>query len=164
MNRALILVLILVCNIRLIGAEFPSIDVIVQNDPSPGYYLIGPYSLDYLCLIDNGGHHIFDTHISGDGQINAEGISDFKVHSNGKITYFNTLTNIVYQIDLNFNVIDSFMCNGYINDMHDFQFLSNGNSLQIGIDTEYVDMSSLVNNGCKNALIQGFVLQEQECE
>lgn len=51
---------------------------------------------------------------------------------------------------------------GYTADLHDLQFLPNGNALLMIYDTETVDMSRIVPGGQKDAAVTGLVIQEQD--
>ncbi|MCX6155098.1 MAG: aryl-sulfate sulfotransferase [Candidatus Kapabacteria bacterium] len=160
MNSIVLLIMASLLNVW----EFPTLTTNVQEDPSPGYYFVGPYSSLYLTIIDNGGHHVFDKLLEQSSPLESEGISDFKVHQNQKITYFNNYEHKVYQIDKSFNLIDSFFITraNTLTDFHDFQFLSNGHALLLGCETRIMDLSKVVTNGNPNAQVFGFILQEQD--
>jgi Arylsulfotransferase (ASST) len=92
-------------------------------------------------------------------------ISDFKLQTNGLISYF--CRNKFFLMDSTFTLIDSVSCvNGIETDSHDFQILPNGNFLLIGTDSSREDLGHLSfftdqkKRGNKNALVKYGVVQE----
>jgi hypothetical protein len=69
-------------------------------------------------------------------------------------------------MDSAYNVVDSFQIgNGYVStDPHDFQLLENGNAFVIAIDWQPYAMDTVVPGGNPNALVGGFIIQEQDPE
>jgi hypothetical protein len=66
-----------------------------------------------------------------------------------------------------YNIVDNWaMQNGYWTDWHEFQLLSEegheGNALVMAHDPQFVDMSQIVPEGDTNAIVMGWVIQEQD--
>jgi len=87
--------------------------------------------------------------------------TDFKLHDNGLITYFDESSSKFFALDSTFAVIDSFWVqNGFITDEHEIKILKNGNVLLIGYDYKFFDMSQIVPGGDRNASVVVNVVQE----
>ena len=72
----------------------------------------------------------------------------------------NTITWLV--MDDTYAFQDSFRVIGYNTDIHDISMRENGNTLLIGVDARYIDMSLVVPGGNPNALVLGLLVQEQD--
>ncbi|MCX6155097.1 MAG: aryl-sulfate sulfotransferase [Candidatus Kapabacteria bacterium] len=137
---------------------FPAVYLHVQEDPSPGYFFVSPFGNSTASLIDNGAHHIYDKATSFNDAGTNNVLWDFKIHPNNRITFFSRAA--VFEINKNYDVIDSFVTQNYPLDFHEFIFLSNGNALLLGQDNRIVDMSQLVDGGRVGTKVYEFVLQE----
>jgi hypothetical protein len=140
-------------------ADFPRITVTVNSNPSPGRFflsnfkMIGSYS-PYLIILNNDGNPFFYRKMTNN-------CYDFKVQSNGKLTYADYNKHQFYMLDTNYVLIDSFTCvNGYTTDEHDLQILSDGHIFLMSYDPQIVDMSQIVPGGDTAATVIGLVLQE----
>jgi len=104
--------------------ELPNLYVTISNDPTEGYIFVSPWLFkgnffdpNYIIISDNYGIPIYYKKISALGL-------DFKIHSNGVMTYHDRSTRWFYAMDSSYNVIDTFACgNGYTTDFHDLQIL-----------------------------------------
>ncbi|MDQ1266584.1 MAG: hypothetical protein QG635_1736, partial [Bacteroidota bacterium] len=136
--------------------EFVPLDVRVLDNPAPGYLFLSPYSQSTISVADNSGlPYIF---FSRGDTVTSRPIG--LMVQNGYITYFDTRLNMFLIINSNMQVIDSAYAIGYETDFHDFKLLPNGNYLIFGLEYRTVDMSSLVDGGCSDATVQGYVIQE----
>lgn len=94
-----------------------------------------------------------------------ENASDFKLHSNGLMSFF--LTNKYYIMDQHFHIIDSVGCvNGTQTDTHELLILPNGNYLLMGLEETQMDLSEFPIflqhevRGSKFAKVKTGVIQE----
>ena len=104
-------------------------------------------------IVDNTGNPIYYKQVGR--------TTDFKLLSNGDLSYFDYNTTQFYEMNQNYMTIDSFACgNGYQTDPHDLRLLNNGHRLLIGLDPQIVDMSKIVPGGNTSANVIGIVVQE----
>jgi len=144
------------------GGRFPGINVMTNNDPSGKIFCTNiirdsSYS-PYLMILNNDGTPYWSKKMP-------EVCYDFKVNSNGMLTYFMNGSNKFYAMDSSCNVTDSFYTgNGYETDLHDLRFLNNGNALLMSYDVQIVDMSVIVPGGQKDAMVTGLIIQEIDAD
>lgn len=120
-----------------------------------------------VLIVNNDGSVYFSKDI---GSNLGAGLTDFKMHSNGLMSYPKVLKNyqwtggaevIHYVMDKSFAVVDSFqMGNGYVAETHDFQLLPNGHALLMAYYLIPVDLSKVVPGSHPNPYIDGAVIQE----
>ncbi len=145
--------------------SFPAVTVTINDNPSPGYVFAGPTRggaappQQYAVMLDNTGSPAFFRELP-------TAALDFKKHVSANLySHKESFPDSEFRVfDENFVFIDAFTAeNGYLGpDKHDFQILPNGNVL-IGIrDWQIIDMSKIVPGGDPNAIVYGFVLQEQD--
>lgn len=133
----------------------PPLNVLVNNNPAPGYLFTTPYFGGYWLLITrtNGTHYWYAYQLPQMG--------DFKVQPNGNLTYYSLQRRIHYELNSNYNRIDSFYCgNGYRADVHELRVLNNGHALLMAYDPQIVDMSQIVPGGNPHATVIGLIIQE----
>jgi len=139
--------------------EYPPISVITSNNPSDGYIFVSPYDLSlteghYLIILDNSAVPIFFQ------QTQFEKF-DFKLQSNGMLTYWDKNTAKFYAMDSSYTIVDTFACrNGYSTDLHDLQILPNGHSLLLSYDPQIVRMDTIIQGGDTAAVVIGLIIQE----
>lgn len=130
-----------------------------------GYYFLFTYRIRKMDSVPPGQQMIID----GTGHTVyyriTDRASDFTVHKNGLMSYFSN--GKFYLLNNLFAVVDSVEClNGVETDPHDFQILSNGHYLLIGLDSVRADLSNyhifMRRNlpGSSNALLKSGVIQE----
>lgn len=144
----------------------PVVEVIKSNNIK-GYFLLSPFKMKKegkksaskgLQLILNQKGEIICYR-------NIETGSDFKMHANGKYSYWNR--DKFFILDPTFTLCDSVACvNDIKTDSHDFLILSNGNYLLIGKDAQTADFSEkkIFKNqtltGSKKMIVRYDVIQE----
>lgn len=141
--------------------EVPNLYVTISNDPTEGYIFITPWLFkgnffdpNYIVIADNYGIPIYYKKISALAV-------DFKIHSNGVMTYHDRSTRWFYAMDSSYNVIDTFYCgNGYTTDIHDLQILPNNHYLVMSYDYQTVRMDTIVAGGDTAATVVGLIVQE----
>ncbi|MCB0723196.1 MAG: aryl-sulfate sulfotransferase [Ignavibacteriae bacterium] len=141
---------------ELDNADPPELTVTISNNPSPGRLFVSSYNTDpsYLIIAENNAN-IYWSKGFGNQTL------DFKVQSNGTLTYYLTGSDKFFQMNDNYEVIDSFACgNGYTTDTHEFILLPNGHSLLMAYDPQIVDMSQIVAGGDTAATVIGLIIQE----
>lgn len=139
--------------------EAPELNISISNNPSSGKIFLSNFPFNptipntpYLIIAENNGLPFYLKKIPSYGL-------DFKKQPNGNLTYY--LNDKYYEVDMNYNVIDSFYCgNGYSTDLHELVVLNNGNALLMSYDPQLVDMSQIVTGGNPAATVIGLVIQE----
>lgn len=164
--KTIIIFLIFVSNI--IAQPQPIVNV--SSNPSEGKLFISNFFFDasiantpYLMIVNNDGSIYWSRQL----RENSAGL-DFKKQSNGTYTYFEwyprpsgQVWGKFYQLDNNFNLIDSFECgNGFPTDGHELIIRENGNALIMSYDSIRLDMRAYHPQGNPNALVFGTTIQE----
>jgi hypothetical protein len=140
-------------------ADFPQIDITVSNTTAPGYLFFanfdfGAVGAPYQIIMDNAGNIVYHKKIPG-------GSYDFKKQPNGNITYYDGRAKKFFEMNNQFQIIDSFDCgNGYVTDLHELRLLSNGHALLMSYDPQIVNMRSIIPNGDSAAIVTGLIIQE----
>ncbi|MCX6143207.1 MAG: aryl-sulfate sulfotransferase [Ignavibacteriales bacterium] len=139
-------------------SDLPLPTITTLKNPADGYIFAAvPYwgtGGSYLVMYNNQGRPVFFKNIPPTS-------TDFKLHENGLLTYFDAGSRKFFALDSTFAVIDSFWVqNGFTTDEHDIKFLRNGNVLLIGYDFKFFDMSQVVPGGDRNASVVVDVVQE----
>ncbi len=140
-------------------ADFPPITVVLIDNPSPGKIFLSPISsvlprYSYLTILDEYAYPWFYQRRSG-------AMSDFKLHPNGLLSFYDTRDTSYYVMNSSYSIIDTFRCgNGYRTDGHDILLLPDGGVLLMSYDTRIVDMSLIVPGGNPAARVTGLVIQE----
>ncbi|MCD4732039.1 MAG: aryl-sulfate sulfotransferase [Bacteroidales bacterium] len=137
---------------------FPEISITYQNNPSPGYIFIAPYSYEtsslFNIILDNNGTPVYY-------KKTGNGSADFKVQPSGDITYYDIQSGKYYRMNSLYEIVDTIsVSNGYYSDMHELRMLENGHSLLMGIDPQLVNMDTVVPGGYPQAVVVGLVVQE----
>jgi hypothetical protein len=134
--------------------DLPHLTVNVDNHPSTGYIFMAPYyTATYLTMLDTIGNPYWYSQIGFGG--------DFKTQPNGNLTYYDGNKYKHYEMDGNYNIIDSFYCgNGYTTDIHELRVLSNNHALVLAYDPEIVNMSHIIQGGDTAAEVVGLIIQE----
>jgi len=147
--------------------DFPDLSVEVMNEANGNdYYFVTPFghwgwfpeNVPYLIIFDDYSTPIFYRKLAGHGY-------DFKKHSMGKISHFlnNWPNSYINVLDSSYNNVDFYtMQNGYITDFHEFLMLPNGHVFVEGYDPQIVDMSQIVPGGNPEAIVSGWIIQEQD--
>ncbi len=149
-------------------ADFPTFTIDSSNNPASGKIFLDNDN-GHFAQNDSIGNFIII--LNNDGTVEKYKRTnwpalDFKVQSNGELSYADILTLadgyfavrwIV--LDTSLTPIDTIQCgNGYIADTHDFLLLPNGHSLVFASDPEPVDMSQY--GGSDTATVIGAIVQE----
>ncbi len=143
-----------------IPADFPVMTVLVNDNPAPGKLFMSPISrgtprFTYLTIL--GDEYVYPSYY----QRRTGSMSDFKMHPNGLLTFFDRGPLCYYVMNNSYAIIDSFRCgNGFITDGHDMLLLPNGGALLMSYDERIIDMSVIVPGGNPAAMVSGLVIQE----
>jgi hypothetical protein len=133
----------------------PPLIVTINNDPAAGFLFTTPFN-GYSSLVisnSNGTTYWYGTRFAFCG--------DFKKQPNGNLTYYDNLLFKHFEMNLNYNIVDSFYCgNGYEADIHELRVLNNHHALLMAYDPQTVDMSHIVQGGDPNATVIGLIIQE----
>jgi len=139
-------------------ADLPLPTISTLNNPSDGYLFAAvPYwgtGGSYLVMYNNQGRPVFY-------RKTPTTCSDFRLHGNGLLTYFDYASNKFFAMDSTLALVDSFWVqNGFTTDEHDIKILGNGNVLLIGYGFKFFDMSQVIAGGDRNASVVVNVIQE----
>lgn len=147
-----------------IPSDFPEITVSNSINPSPGYTFLSNFSLGpnnlgyYLMILDNAGTPVYYKKLD-------TAAYDFKKQPNGNLTYFSGRTQKFYEMNSNYQIVDSFACgNGYSTDLHELLLYENGHSFMMSYDPQRVNMANLVSHGDSNAIVIGLIIQELDAD
>jgi len=145
-------------------SDFPSVEVYINNNPSPGYIFLSnipmPYPV-YLQIIDNSGDPVYYKKMP-------QWSFDFKKQPNGLLTYNSfpqpqpgVVHATYYAMNNVYAVVDSFKCgNGYYAFAADMQLSLDYHALLMSYDPQTVDMSEIVPGGNPAATVIGLIVQE----
>lgn len=141
-------------------ADFPERALLHNDNPDSGYVFVCNNGVDagmpYIMILDNNAYPIFYKHVYDEAL-------DFKKQPSGYLTYIIRDRLFFMVMDSTYTVIDSFSVqNGYETDEHDFQMLENGHVLIAAYDGQVFDMSQIVPGGRPDAIVIGYVIQEQD--
>lgn len=141
--------------------RFPEVNVMVYNDPCNGYIFAapmgewGPYSGTdpYLVIYDNHGLPVFY-------QEQAIRAFDFKLHSNGILSYFGgTLGYGHHGLNDKFEHIRNYYPVDVVDDSHEFLMYPDSSYFMLGIESRIVDMDTVVEGGHPGVIVDGNVVQ-----
>ncbi|NOS85726.1 MAG: T9SS type A sorting domain-containing protein [Ignavibacteria bacterium] len=140
---------------------FPEITVNYSNNPAPGKIILSNIVFNvqipntpHLIIMNNDASTVFSRQMGGQ-------IFDFNRQPNGRFTYFSRVRGKYFELDTNYNLVDSFYTgNGYLTDIHELRVLPNRHALLMSYDKQYIDMSLLIQGGNPNALVTGLIIQE----
>lgn len=146
-----------------VPADFPHIDVLVNDSPAPGRLFMGPLlrgtpRYSYLTILDEQIAPVLNVRRVGS-------VSDFGLQPNGLLTFYDVNTHTYYAMNSSGVVVDSFRCgNGYTTDGHDLRLMPNGHALLMAYDKQTVDMRALVPGGDSAAFVIGAIVQEIDAQ
>ncbi len=131
-------------------------------DNGEGYIFVSPIPWtaavtgSYLLILDGQGQLMYYQSMAS-----AYNAYDFKLLSNGNLSFFSQKDTAFYVLDSHYQVVSKYQAgNGYTTDLHDLLVLPNGNVILMAYDAETVDMSKVVQGGKNNATVTGLVVQE----
>lgn len=145
---------------KLDQTDPPQLTVTITNNPSPGKIFVSPFGPEpsYLLIAENNGTLYHNTKLQFQGY-------DFKRQDDGTLTYFESRNDKFYQMNSNYQIIDSFACgNGYTTDLHELVILPNKHALLMSYDPQTVDMSQIVAGGDTAATVVGLIIQELDAD
>jgi len=152
--------------------DFPAITVnLSENLPPEGYYFVANFSLwgwypdavPFLIIMDEYGTPVFYRKITAQAY-------DLKKLYNGNMVYYANYGGWyrwVIEDDAYNHVDDWAVANGYVwTDWHEFLLVSEegheGHAFVMTYDPQFVDMSQVVPGGHPNAIVSGWIVQEQD--
>jgi hypothetical protein len=157
--------------------NFPPVNITIYDSvATQGYYFMAPYRsvppytyTHPLLILDRLGRIVFYRVFPGAG-INITTSEDFKIQTDGRMTYFSRVLNYFCIMDSTFLVIDSAnITNGFAIDMHDLQFLPNGHYLMLAKESRYMNLTGYhwfgfnhTAPGSPDAEVIGVVIQEYD--
>ena len=139
--------------------NFPELTINFSNNPERGSIFLSSFVLpgflpSYLIILNNSGIPTFVRNMPNI-------CADFKLQSNGLLTYWIRGAFKFYAMNDHYEIVDSFATgNGYETDLHELQVLPNGHSLLMAYNTQEIDMSTIVAGGDTAALVIGLIVQE----
>ncbi len=152
--------------------DFPQITINTSNSPSPGNIFMSNIVFNsnipnspFLIVLDNQAQTVFSRR-------ERRNSFDFKAQPNGNYTYYDGYSAKFFELDPNYNVIDSFYCrNGYSTDLHELRLLPNGHAIVVSYDPQIVNMFQYLGGGGEKigidtligdtaAIVTGLIIQE----
>lgn len=152
-------------------ADFPTLDIKVNNNPKDGFMLVAPRVANnsgfgnYLIILDKNG-------VPVKFRPTTPNSFNFKQQDNGLYAVAETFgshlgitgngtRSIIRIFDKDLNLLESFqMGNGYIAGPHEFMIQPNGNFICVAQNPIPMDMSKIIEGGNPNAFIVSNVIQE----
>ena len=172
--RLVVLAVILLSGPLADSQNNPPLQVIIyDSSATSGYIFLAPYVLSppYTydhpqMILDRYGNTVY-YRVFLNGGIAAT-TADFKLQSNGLMSFFSPVLGKFYLMDSTFTVTDSVSAvNGYETDTHELQILSDGHYLILGRETRIMNLlayrwfgSNHNLPGSPNAQVTGSVIQE----
>lgn len=141
-----------------ISDHFPPIEIIESNCPSAGHFFISSSELidnsdsNYIAIIDNTGIPVFFKVLNNSA-------NNFSVQPSGQLSYFSYETDGWHIMDSSYNEIDTIYMESYIINDADFIHTKNNNSIVLGFEERFHDMSIIISGGNSNATIQESIIQ-----
>jgi hypothetical protein len=140
----------------------PSIELISKNGPADGDLFLANFSFlgsadAFLLIVDNDGKIIQEKSIPNSSAL------DFKIQTDGEITYFDTKFGAYCVVDSFLNTLRQISAtNGFTTDNHELIIAENGHYFFIAKYGYTLDMSTLVTGGKKNADILADAIMEYD--
>jgi hypothetical protein len=142
-----------------VPADFPAMQVIESDNPSPGYFFLNNWGgQPYNMILDNTGAPVWYWRTSDRRR-------DFKRQPNGWLTmlvrhgYGGGAAGHI-ALDSTFSIVDTMRATaGYITDEHELTMLADGQYFLIGLRESRVDMSRFVTGGRSDAIVRETVIQ-----
>jgi len=155
MNKNYFLILSIYLS-NLLIADYPNIEVCINNNPYPEKILIHSMSSTdpHLGILDEDLNLYWGVNNGNTG-------FDFKVINN-HLSYYDKTNEFWIIADTLMNEVDTLQCtNGIRTDYHEILLLDHGGYILQGYDSTWVDMSQVTPGGHPNALIRDIlVIQE----
>jgi hypothetical protein len=146
----------------VIPADFPRINITVNDNPDTGLIFINNWGgVYYMMILDNQGDPVWYQKVPDRRR-------DFKLQKNGRLTMFVSQgygggNHIA--LDSTYAVVDTFFHPaGYTIDQHELQVLPDGHYFIIVADRQTVDMSQLVEGGNPRASVLGNHVAEMDAD
>lgn len=166
-KRSLILVFTLLMSLYSYGDDppisledyFPDFKIKESNDPAPGYYFLATKKVyadpgeQYVAIIDNYGTPVFFWLLEG-------AKSSIRLLEDGRIVFWNGKPRILTFLDDMLTITDTITTRGYKSDGHDWDISEEGNIILMGHDNHVMDLSSIVEGGRTDAIVEDIVVQE----
>jgi hypothetical protein len=152
--------------------NLPPLTVVIHDSSATqGCFFLSPYTNGFYSgydrshqILDQYGRIIYYQIVTGNNQ---NPTIDFKLQSDGRISYFNTNSEKWFLMDSTFIVVDSIRCVNFVSNQHDMQILPNHHYLMFADEMRIMDLSSYhwfgVNHnaaGSATAQVIGVVIQE----
>lgn len=151
-------------NAQSILDHFPDINIIESNGPSKGNFIVATKSFytengsNYFAIFDNDGTPVYMRLLEGSA-------ASIMEQPNGHLTLIDgSIGKVFFELDSMFNVIDTFLVDGYNTDGHDFDMDENGHVLLMGREDINIDMSTIIEGGNHNANIIDKLVQEFDAD
>ncbi len=144
-------------------STFPSFSIDSTNNPSEGYFFMGPMPIignkpGYLIIMDNYGTPVFYRRTTMKTYC-------FQPYPNGYLATFEGPIQKYVVMDSSYQNIDTVGCvNCDRFDLHEIRITEEGHYLLAGKKFRTVDMSLLVPGGQPDATIEDYVIQEFDAE
>ncbi|HEY6170803.1 MAG TPA: aryl-sulfate sulfotransferase [Candidatus Kapabacteria bacterium] len=130
------------------------------GEPSDGMFFLANVDYNtftyssYILIVDNQGEIIQKKYVPAV-------VTDFKLHENGELSYFNTMSNEHIVVDSLFNFKRTIKASdGYKTDNHEIHLLKNGHVILLAKEDIIKDLTAVIPGGKQETKITGNVVQE----
>lgn len=132
-------------------STFAPVRFTTLRNPSPGYYLLAPNSMDSVGFVDHGGHtiHAFPARRS----------STLLYQRDSTVTFIDE-RRAHFKVSPALQFVDTIQFADYATDFHECRTLANGNTVILGFEPRIVDMSMVVQGGRPQANVMGAIIRE----
>src|SRR5688572_4231094 len=138
----------------------PAFKVTALDKPSDGVFFLANVDYNtftyssYILIIDNDAKIVQKKYVPAI-------VTDFKLHENGELSYFNTISNEHIVVDSLFNfkrIIKA--TDGYKTDNHEIHLLKNGHVILLAKEDIVLDLTTVIPGGKQETTVTGNVIQE----
>ena len=136
-------------------SNFPDIEIIQSNIPSDGYFFISSENIynaeneNYIAIVDNNGIPVYFKTLKNKP-------SNFTLQQNGYLSYISS--DSIFIMDSSYFHIDTLSISSYDLNDEDFILTESNYAFILGIDDVVKDMSTVVDGGNPNAIINESVV------
>lgn len=138
----------------------PGFTITAYDQPSDGAFFLANVDYNtftyssYILIVGNDGEILQKKYVPAV-------VTDFKLHENGELSYFNTMANMHFVVDSLFNFKRTIKASdGYKTDNHELHLLTNGHVILLAKEDSIQDLSGLIVGGKAETKITGNVIEE----
>jgi hypothetical protein len=138
----------------------PIFKITALDKPSDGVFFLANVDYNtftyssYILIVDNNAKILQKKYVPAV-------VTDFKLHENGELSYFNTMSNMHFVVDSLFNFKRTIKAtDGYKTDNHEIHLLKNGHVILLAKEDVVLDLTTVIQGGKQETTVTGNVIQE----